>query len=114
MTEDRQIRQIVLTPSRLVKEVRIYEQSWSAKVAIDHSDVPYDLVIQTIEDPCVICESKTQPSSLVLINELRPNLGGAVLRVPVKVYPDGTGTFKSAYYSGAASHGAVVWRRGDG
>lgn len=113
MSDDRTIREVVTTGCSLVTTVRIYEQSWSAKVALDHGDVSYTSVIKTLEDPCVVCESKTQPGSLVFVNQVDTNQHGHALRVPVKVYADGTGTFKSAYYSGASSHGKVVWSRGD-
>lgn len=112
-SSDPTIKQVVASGYPRLTQVRIYQQSWDQKVAIDHSDVPYDAVLRTIKDPCMVCESKTTPGSLVLVNTQDTNPHGHVLRVPIKPYGNGTATFKSAYYSSATSHGTVIWNRGD-
>lgn len=113
MTDDKEIRATITPGYPAINAVRIYEQSWSAKVAIDHSDVPYQIVVKTLQDPCIVCESATTPGSLVFVNTMDTNSHGHALRVPIKPYADGTATFKSAYYSSAKSHGTEIWKRGD-
>ena len=115
MTGSRDIKDVILSgaPS-IVKRVNIYTQSWDDKVVLDHPGIDYSLVIKTIVDPCHVAASNTRPGSYVFVNEVDINSDGEQLRVPVKVYSTAVGTFKSAYYSPAKSHGTVVWRRGDG
>jgi hypothetical protein len=97
----------------LVTSVTLVASTWVEHIKILHSDVTYDALVQTVEDPCIVAESKTVSGDLVFVNTFAYNAAGEVLRVPIVLHGDGTGTVKTAYFSGSTSHGKVIWTRGD-
>lgn len=94
----------------VLTEVRLREVTWH-HIRSDHSDVPYQAIVETIEDPCIICQSKTRSDSVVLVNTFSLNQHGHPLRVPVAVKGGGVGWVSSAYYSASSTHGPVIWKR---
>lgn len=74
-----------------------------------------DKVYKTLESEAThIHLSKTNDSSLLFLNTNVRSKAGDPLRVPVKVYDDGTGIMTSAYYTASTDQGALVWSRDGG
>lgn len=92
--------------------VLLRKQTWDVHIQQGHPDVDYQHVASTMRDPCYICESATVEGDLVLVSEQNTNQHGDALRLPVTP-EEGNYIVKTAYYSAASSHGAVVWSRGD-
>jgi len=92
--------------------VVLYKHTWHGKIEIFHPEVEYAHVRDTMRDPCYICISATTPGSFVFVSEEHTNEFGDALRVPIKPEVDDN-IVTSSYYSAAATHGQVIWKRGD-
>ena len=101
---------IICGAPAVLSEVRLREVTWQ-HIRTDHSDVPYLAIVEAIEDPCFVCQSKTRSDSVVFINTFSVNRHGHPLRVPVAVEGSGVGRVSSAYFSASSTHGVVIWKR---
>ena len=101
-------------PNVIAGEITLFAHTWYDHVRSEHHDVLLGHVRQAMNDPCEIVASKTVTGSYLLLNHQAQSTAGTTLRVPVRPLPTGTNIVTTAYYSGANSHGIVVWRRGDG
>lgn len=99
-------------PSVFQGTVTLYEQTWDIHIGTKHGDVSLGDVVLTMEDPCLVCESKTEPGKLILVNTFAYNAMGQELRLPLKDLGSGNHIVTSAYF-GNAPHGTVAWQRGD-
>ena len=104
--------QVSPAPTLISGNVTLYKHTWENHIELSHPDVDFFSVKNAIDDPCYICASATVPGSLVLVNERDSNDYGDALRVPVKLEQDNN-IVTTAYYSEAASHGTVLWKRGE-
>jgi hypothetical protein len=115
--ESRRIVRVITSGfPEFVREVDIYD-STIAHIKEDHpSDFErFDQVISTIEgDATSIHESRTVKSAVVFVNAEVKNSSGDPLRVPVKVFSDGTGIMSTAYCADAKEHGELLWSREQG
>lgn len=96
----------------LVRAVTVYEEAW-AHVEKDHGTVPWSGVVEGIENPGLITESKINPRSVVIINSSLNTSRGHQLAMPVKVYADKSGIMSSAYFMDPKRFGTVLWSRDD-
>ena len=97
----------------LVTTVILRQTTWVQHIAARHTDVVYDHVVAAVPYPCLVTQSNTVVGDIVFVNTFAYNAAGDVLRVPVVLHGDETGTVKSAYFTSASSHRKILWERGD-
>lgn len=66
-------------------------------------------VYSTIERPDRVHQSKTNPRSVLLINDTCTSDGGDPLRVVVKVVSGTEAIMSTAYFSASTEHGQLLW-----
>lgn len=98
-----------LVPGQII----LHKHTWHGHILLSHPEVEIFQVQDTLEDPDYICDSKTRPGDFVFVCEGNTNDHGEGMRVAVRTQ-DRINFVTSAYYSGSATHGTVLWSRGDG
>jgi hypothetical protein len=91
----------------------LHKHTWHGHIEPFHVGTDFGHVQLTMSDPCYVCASKTEVGDWVFINEGCANEFGDLLRVTLR-HIEGVNLVTNAYYSQARSHGAIIWRRGDG
>ena len=100
-----------------VREVDIYD-STLAHIRENHP-LEYEKlaeIISTMEGRAThIFGSRTSNTAVVFVNQdvVHPTTGDP-MRVPVKVFVDGTGIMSTAYYAAASTHGETLWSKEGG
>lgn len=91
----------------------LHQHTWYGKIQRGHPEAEYHQVTDTLEDPDIICQSRTRPTDWVFFCEGNTNDHHQGMRVTVR-REAGVNFVTNAYYSGSTFHGPVLWRRGDG
>lgn len=115
MTRPKRILFVARSPAQNVirGNIILHEHTWYGKIHKWRPEVDYEQVQDTLEDPDMICESKTRPADWVFFCEGNTNDFHQGMRVTVR-QEDAAPFVTNAYYSGSTFHGSVLWRRGDG
>jgi hypothetical protein len=104
------IRTIVSGVPELVREVYLSEET--DRHIREHHPTEYKRfsdIVQAVEKPTRVHKSKVHPTAVVFVNDRSTSTDGDPLRVPVKVYSDGTGIISTAHFSSAATQGPLLW-----
>ena len=106
------IRAITSGVPELVREVYLSAET-DAHIRNDHPAEyrRFGEIVQAVEDPTRIHRSKTNPIAIVFINDRSTSTEGDPLRVPVKVYADGTGIISTAHFSSTSNQGTLLWMK---
>jgi hypothetical protein len=98
----------------LVREVQIYD-SVLEHIKENHPEEfrRIDEVYSTIQGPTRVHQSKTRENAIVFVNETCVSTGGDPLRVPVKVYSDGSGIMSTANFTSSKDQGELLWSKLD-
>lgn len=98
---------------QLVQRVNIYN-SVLDKIREKHPEEfsPIDEVYSTIEgDATRIHKSRTNASAVVFVNDEATSTSGDPLRVPVKIYADGSGIMSTAHFTSSKDQGELLWSK---
>ena len=98
----------------LYPDVNIYDTTLE-HIKDDHPEEfsHLDIVYQTIEKPHRVHKSKTNPRSVILINEECTSASGDPLRVPIKVISATEAIMSTAYFSSSTDQGPLLWSKQD-
>jgi hypothetical protein len=113
--DSRRIVQVVTSGApQLVQRVHIYD-SVLRHIEENHPEEFRRIldVYATIEGPTTVHQSRTHSRSIVFVNEGFVSTGGDPLRVPVKVFDDGTGIMSTAYFTSSKDQGEILWSKTD-
>jgi hypothetical protein len=110
------VQTVASTFTTYVQKVEVYDtvlDKLRTKHPREYEKLPE--IYKTIEGNAThIHRSKTHDSSIVMVNQSLCDPNGDPLRIPVKVFDDGTGIMSSAYFSAASDHGELLWSEDDG
>lgn len=111
MVEDGIVHIVKARNTQYYSTVHIYAGTLG-HIIRDHPEEASRLVdvCKTIEAPCRIYQSKTDPErSLALINDKVTSTGGDPLRVIVKIVSDSEAIMKTAHFCSSNNHGTLLW-----
>jgi len=106
----RVVRVVTSGVPQLVQRVEIYD-SVLRHIEEQHPEEFRRIldVYSTIAEPTRVHQSRTHSRSILFVSDDFVSTGGDPLRVPVKVFSDGTGIMTTAYFTSSKDQGELLW-----